>query len=543
MNTVTLVTALYDLKRNELSPGFSRDFSHYLECFKKLLETCHHIPMVIYCDDSRVKQCVAEVRDTKNTTIIHKKIETILPPPFIEKIDTIRKNEKWQNQSGWLKDSPQCALDDYNTLVMAKQFMLNDVSITNPFNSDRFFWIDAAIANTCQPSMIITDKALKGMTEDTKTNKMLYLAFPYDGKVEVHGFEKSAMNRYAGQETEYVCRGGFFGGTREAVNRINEVYYSTLNDTLNNGYMGTEESVFTIISYARPELVNVQFIEPNGLIYKYFEDLEKRETSNDSGTALYFLSYNFPKQLEYCLSSFKKAFPDFFELCDKHLINNSTDPKVTEKYNELIEEYSLTEHKFNNIGICGARQFTAEHFDSSDKEFMIFFEDDMIVNGIGDSSRVCKSGFSRFVSNVFPKAITIMNENSLDYLKLNFSEFYGDNHKNWAWYNMGEDAREKWLYRDGEKSAKNKINYTGVYRQLSYAVGEYHYCNWPLIFTKEGSRKVFLDPVFEHPYEQTWMSHVQRKLRSGDVKAGVLLASPITHHRKHHYPKKDRKEC
>lgn len=83
---------------------------------------------------------------------------------------------------------------------------------------------------------------------------------------------------------------------------------------------------------------------------------------------------------------------------------------------------------------------------------------------------------------------------------------------------------------------------TGTHRGLPYAVGEYHYCNWPLLFNKAGNKKVFLDDKYEHLYEQTWMSQVMTLMREGKIRAGCLLASPINHERRYHYGANIRRE-
>ena len=59
-SNMTLVTALYDIKRGDLPKdehggGFARGFDHYIECFRRLLKT--ELPMVIFCDDD-VESCV-----------------------------------------------------------------------------------------------------------------------------------------------------------------------------------------------------------------------------------------------------------------------------------------------------------------------------------------------------------------------------------------------------------------------------------------------------------------------------------------------------
>ena len=140
--------------------------------------------------------------------------------------------------------------------------------------------------------------------------------------------------------------------------------------------------------------------------------------------------------------------------------------------------------------------------------------------------------------------MSIMEKESLDYLKLSFTEFFGDNHLNWSWHNLPSDKKEQYFPGPQIKGVCNrtKITHTGSVDGLSYAVGEFHYCNWPVMFNKVGSRKVFLDTKWAHPYEQTWMSHVHQQISEGKIKAGCLLASPINHNRAFHYDGKQRKE-
>jgi hypothetical protein len=74
---------------------------------------------------------------------------------------------------------------------------------------------------------------------------------------------------------------------------------------------------------------------------------------------------------------------------------------------------------------------------------------------------------------------------------------------------------------------KNIRNVDGV----TYADGEIYYANWPMIVSKEGNKKMFIDTKWAHPYEQTWMSHMYQMTKKGDLKPAVLLASPIWHDR------------
>ena len=77
---------------------------------------------------------------------------------------------------------------------------------------------------------------------------------------------------------------------------------------------------------------------------------------------------------------------------------------------------------------------------------------------------------------------------------------------------------------------------------LPYVDGDVYYCNWPQIISKEGNKKIFLDTTWAHPFEQTWMSHAFQLTKEGKLKGGILLISPINHHRKHHYKAEERIE-
>jgi hypothetical protein len=63
-----------------------------------------------------------------------------------------------------------------------------------------------------------------------------------------------------------------------------------------------------------------------------------------------------------------------------------------------------------------------------------------------------------------------------------------------------------------------------------------------MIVGKKGNQKMFLDTTWARPYEQTWMSHMFQETKKGNLKPGVLLASPIHHNRIAHYKPEERRE-
>ena len=246
-------------------------------------------------------------------------------------------------------------------------------------------------------------------------------------------------------------------------------------------------------------------IESYGLVATYLNRLRERVVEEyEEELAIYVLTYNFPEQFKMWAESMETAHPSTFKDAKKYVINNSTDKKVSRAYKALFKKYDFTEYKFDNIGINGGRQYASDHFLESKHKYMVFFEDDMLLQK--QDAGLCKNGFGTYYHNLFGKAIEIMESEDLDYLKLAHSEFYGDNHKHWAWENVPKNRRDTEFFPERPQvkdSSKVTVFYTGSHKGLPYAVGEYHFCNWPIIFTKKGSRVVFKEVRYEHLYDES----------------------------------------
>lgn len=542
-HNLTLVTALFDIGRGELKEGFRRSFQHYVECFERLLKVDY--PMVIFCEES-LAEAIWKVRSPENTKLVFRTLDDLRRFPFYDKVQTIRTDSEWIHRSGWIEDSTQAKLELYNPLVMSKQFMLHDASLFNFFDSKYYLWVDAGIANTIgEPSNYFDEQFATKIIPDL--NKMLYIAFPYDGTVEVHGYEKGAMDRMAGKPTEYVCRGGIFGGPKHSLSEVNDIYYQLLHSSFQQGLMGTEESIFTILSYKYPEKVNVRMIESNGLVYKYLEEVKKRPLEECSDPlALYFLTFNTPKQFSLMIDAFKKAYPVEFKASKKYVVDNSNDARAMREYRKIFNEHEISViHENENLGIQDGRQLVAEHFDASAHKYYIFFEEDFFLID-KESPSQNKNGFIRYTPELFQKGIDILESHSLDYLKLSIIEFYGDCTQDWAFKNVPEDKRKMYYPERPDGNAelrwKTQIDYLGFHGDLAFGVGHFHVDNWPHIISKKGNRQMYLAEPYAHKFEQTIMSQCKTYLIEGKLRGGCLLAAPIEHNRTYHYDGKKRRE-
>lgn len=559
---LTIVTGLWNIGR----PG--RDFDHYISCFKKFLTIPNN--MVIYIPQE-YEYLIWEVRDKSNTFVKIANLDYIrnMYNPFWDKTQSIRNNPEWYNktgENGWLRTSPQAILEWYNPIVQSKMFLLHDATVWNPFNNEYFIWLDAGINNTVDSSFLTEKRALDKIIP--YMDNFLFLSYPYESAGEIHGFDFNAMNNFAGEKVKYVCRGGLFGGKKDDIAQANSTYYSTLLQTLESGYMGTEESVFTIMSYREPNIYRRYSLDDNGLIIKFIDalindnvvlepvtkkliknDVTQYELSNKK-TNLYILTFNFPQQLQHTINTMEKV-PEWLEKPHLVLIDNSTDENAVIGNKSIAEKYNMEYIKMErNTGICGGRQKAAEHFDESDADFMFFFEDDMTVNPPELTGEFCRNGFRKYIPNLYQILHKIMMIEDFDFLKMSFTEVYFDNDKALPWYNVPQYIRTRdWPEYDklpisglDPNAPSTKYSHIKIHNGVAYIIGEVNYCNWPMIVSKSGNKKMFIDTKWAHPYEQTWSSHIYQLTKEGKIHSGLLLASPIWHDRIIWYKPEERRE-
>ena len=157
MSNITLVTGIWDIGRGELTEGWSRPYQHYLDKFEKLLEVEENL---IIFGDEELKEFVFKRRSSENTQFIIRPLSWFTNSEFFPMIQKIRTSPEWYNQVGWLQESTQARLDNYNPLVMSKVFLLHDAKIMDQFNSEYMFWIDGGLTNTVHPGYFTHDKVL-----------------------------------------------------------------------------------------------------------------------------------------------------------------------------------------------------------------------------------------------------------------------------------------------------------------------------------------------------------------------------------------------
>jgi hypothetical protein len=265
---ITLVTGIVDVGRAALTNGFGRPFDFYRDNFQALLSL--DVPMVIYADPS------FEMPDSRSARkLVPTDRSTLERFAYFAQIQRIRESPVWRSGAEWLPFSPQAALAHYNPMMMSKLLWLAAQARANPFGTRHFAWIDGGI--TYLVPLDLLRRTLPSDAMLRALRKFLLICFPYKAVGEVHGFEHGALARYAGVlAIEWVARGGFFGGSAEFVLQAAELYDAMLRDTLEQGYMGTDESIFTILANLHPELFDRFSIERGRMVAIFFAHVDGR---------------------------------------------------------------------------------------------------------------------------------------------------------------------------------------------------------------------------------------------------------------------------
>lgn len=544
MKPPTLVTAVFNLGRDKLEGNFRRDADHYHKHLKATLAI--DCPMVIYTEAAFVEQ-IQDVRGSRPTRIIATEPGTALDTATLRHIETIRHDPEWRAQAGWLPQSPQAALPGYNALVLSKPLWLKEQAEQNPFDSTYVYWIDAALSHTVPPELLNT-RSLERLMQFH--DRFLLLCFPYNPFNEVHGFAKNALAELSGVETtRWVARGGFFGGNRTHVVDAARLYLESLKKTLAKGLMGTEESLLTLLSYREPDLFDLQFIPSDGLVWPFFQQLQMGWQGDKALaraqladlTETWFISFNAPRQFAALLQSIVRNAPELLNTAERVLVNNSTDTSMFAEYDQLCSRHGIRQIRQGNLGINSARLLAAEQFYRGGRHAMFWFEDDMLPVAENQQPAMCKSGFPRHVRDLVATGMAIQQREHLDYLKLSFTEFYGNHAQQWGIKNMEPDEKKAYARGEMELPAA-ELSAPGQVAGVSYVTGEVFYSNWPHLMNRRGTKLLLLDDPEQHKFEQYWTARSYKLLKAGQLRAAVLQASPIDHQRIQEYPPAQRLE-
>ena len=137
--------------------------------------------------------------------------------------------------------------------------------------SKRFYWVDAGMANSFKIDEPITTWNFLFLPKD----KFFLTSYAYNADKEIHGYNVDTMIGIVGKKPEYVCRATVFGGSKDQILEFNKYYHDMITQSLDQGVIGTEEAIYTLVEMIKPELVN-RYAMINGDIKNYLNTIRNR---------------------------------------------------------------------------------------------------------------------------------------------------------------------------------------------------------------------------------------------------------------------------
>jgi hypothetical protein len=251
MSEVTFVTGCWDIGRGNLdntssNHDWKRSFNTYTDRLEELLAT--GLPIIVFGDEI-LKKIVDKY---SNCHFILFSQDNFYNTPYFKRIDSIRTSPKWYDQptAKWLKSSPQATLPLYVPIQLNKMFCIKKAIQENIFHSNRFYWIDAGITKTHDTQLI------KSMIPNLlKYNNFLFMSHLYRDNTEIHGFLREGVHKHCNMQfVERIMKGFFFGGKVDKFDEIMVLYHNIIDKTLDEGYLGCDETYHTIMAYQWPDL-------------------------------------------------------------------------------------------------------------------------------------------------------------------------------------------------------------------------------------------------------------------------------------------------
>ena len=88
-----------------------------------------------------------------------------------------------------------------------------------------------------------------------KYNKFMFLSHYYIDNTEIHGFLREGVHKYCNKSfVDRIMKGFFFGGKVDKIDEIINLYNDIITKSLDEKYLGVDETYHTIMVNQKPDL-------------------------------------------------------------------------------------------------------------------------------------------------------------------------------------------------------------------------------------------------------------------------------------------------
>jgi protein YibB len=242
----TVVTAFYDLGRSEWH-AHDRKLDLYMKFFINMLSL--RVPMVIFVSPESVD--VVDIINSKRrfidkkTTIIFKSFENLYMYKHFDRIQEIQK-DPFYAEGHPNKDAPEICQPYYNVMVCNKMAFVLEATKYD-IDSDYFMWMDAGYTH----STIDLSKLDFDPTRFTNIKNKMYMM----SIVQVDAAKKDPKEFFL--QYADIILGGFFGGTRDIIEKITPLYYDVVQELMDINIKDDDQYYNTIMVQRYPDLFEI----------------------------------------------------------------------------------------------------------------------------------------------------------------------------------------------------------------------------------------------------------------------------------------------
>lgn len=255
----SIVTAFFDIDRENWDNIFKRNLNDYLENSKNLFKTPEN--MIIFVEPKLVDFVKKNRNKHFPTHIIEINYNELFYSSKEQKIkDIMISKEYTQNlEKGY---RPECCIPKYNVIMWSKLELLQKAILLYPEYS-HFAWVDFGIHKFI----------LK------KPEKMIYPNGLLD-KIKIHCRNKVELNLNKEtflKSTKNVFAGGSITGSKENLSLFKYMFDEEVKYLLNKNLVSSDQTIFTFIYQKYPWLFELSYGDWNEMFTNYYEIKENKK--------------------------------------------------------------------------------------------------------------------------------------------------------------------------------------------------------------------------------------------------------------------------
>jgi hypothetical protein len=250
LNNPVIVTALFDIGR-ETWNNYTMSYHTYCWWARNTLSLDSNI--VVYTEEKFLTELKNYRREfdpnLEKTIFITKKItELDCYTIYYEKLKTLMESEKFINKISF-KNVPEMCQPLYNIIMFNKVFFLKDTIDNKYFNNDVVIWADAG--GLRDDINVYKNTTWPKITKLNLLDKNVVTVFSHNLDVNITDFEYHALSQIRN------IQGTCFFVPSHLIDILITVLNQTINDAINNSYIGSDEKIFDICYTKHKSLFNL----------------------------------------------------------------------------------------------------------------------------------------------------------------------------------------------------------------------------------------------------------------------------------------------